>query len=448
MNKKQIALGVALLLTLLSACGQGVSGEQAPTPTPLPTPVAVEKPTYTVQQGTVVKTLEFTGRVGPVDEQELFFKTSGYVRSVFVGRGDQVQAGDLLAELEIGDLENQLAQAQVALQTAETTLSKAEQDIEDALAEAEITAEKARIRLEQAQAADLNSPVTIAGVRLEQARTSLATAQTKYDQAWDSARDWELYMTDPTGTPPVTGPSLKDQLESEREFTEIALENAEASLEIAQAEYNQAISSRTSHGYDLEVLVQDLALAEQRVEQLARGVDPLLALNVEKAQLDMARIQAQMQDAQLVAPFDGQILSLNIQDGSLVEGFKTALILGDPSQLEITAQLGSEEMDELSVGQIATIRLRSRPEADLSGSVRQLPYPYSGGTGDSGDSTDTSTRISLDDTGAALELGELATVTIILEQKDDALWLPPAALRTFQGRDFVVVQEDVTASFV
>lgn len=39
-----------------------------------------------------------------------------------------------------------------------------------------------------------------------------------------------------------------------------------------------------------------------------------------------------------------------------------------------------------------------------------------------------------------LELGELASVTIVLEEKADVLWLSPAAIRTFQGRQFVVIQ--------
>ena len=34
----------------------------------------------------------------------------------------------------------------------------------------------------------------------------------------------------------------------------------------------------------------------------------------------------------------------------------------------------------------------------------------------------------------------LAMVVIVLEEKESVLWLPPAAIRTFQGRDFVVVQ--------
>ena len=39
----------------------------------------------------------------------------------------------------------------------------------------------------------------------------------------------------------------------------------------------------------------------------------------------------------------------------------------------------------MSVGQIATIQLRNRPEAALTGSVRQLPAAYSGSTISSAD---------------------------------------------------------------
>ena len=32
-------------------------------------------------------------------------------------------------------------------------------------------------------------------------------------------------------------------------------------------------------------------------------------------------------------------------------------------------------------------------------------------------------------------------MTVVLERKDDVVWLPPQAIRTFEGRKFVVVQE-------
>jgi multidrug efflux pump subunit AcrA (membrane-fusion protein) len=77
----------------------------------------------------------------------------------------------------------------------------------------------------------------------------------------------------------------------------------------------------------------------------------------------------------------------------------------------------------------------------MSGFVRQLPYPYGGGTTEASED-DTAVRIAFDDPDVPLEMGELASVVIVLEEKSDALWLPPAAIRTFQGRNFVVVQDE------
>src|SRR5512135_327159 len=138
-----------LLLFILAACSSGASDAE-PTPTPLPTPVVAEKPTYVVQRGLVTKSLEFTGRVGPVKQQDLFFRTDGFVRSVKVERDDQVKAGDLLADLEIGDLENQLAEAQLKLKEAERTSSTA-------LADAETDLKKAQLQLQKKLSENLNS---------------------------------------------------------------------------------------------------------------------------------------------------------------------------------------------------------------------------------------------------------------------------------------------------
>ncbi|UCG24697.1 MAG: biotin/lipoyl-binding protein, partial [Chloroflexota bacterium] len=160
-----IAVAILLLMTACSLGEQGASSSA--TPTPLPTPVVPEKPLYTVEQGTVVKTLEFTGRVSPVLEQELFFKSDGFIADVFFARGDQVNEGDLLAELEIGDLQNRLAQQQLALQTAEITLAKAEEATADQLLEAEINLEKLNLQLEREQANPGSGRPIAAGVSLQ-----------------------------------------------------------------------------------------------------------------------------------------------------------------------------------------------------------------------------------------------------------------------------------------
>jgi len=495
-------------LLLLTACGRG--GGAQPTPTPFPTPVVPEKPTYTVQRGAVVKTLEFRGRVSPVTEQELFFKTDGYVRAVHVAQGDLVETGDLLAELEIGDLENQLAQVQVALQTAELQLSQAEQENADALAEAEINLHRAEVRLRQAEQenADVLAEARIAlekatlaqelegPTEADIAQGAVDSAQAQLEQLlagpdeqsveiarlnWELARNtlWQLQLERDAikgrdGVPRYQ----KAQADAAVSAAEISALIAQLQYElagkgatdeaigVAQAALRQALTqaraAESSHRYTLRLQAKEVELAELRVDKLERGVDPLLAQeaelaglrvatlergvnpllaqDVERARIDLQRIQGQIEDARLVAPFDGRILSLNIRQASLAIAYKSALILGDPGALEITADLGADKLTQMSVDQAATIRLLNRPEQDWSGHVRQLPYPYGGGAGQQTDG-DKATRIALDDPDVTLEIGELATVTILLEQKDDVLWLPPAAIRSFQGRNFVVIQE-------
>lgn len=416
-----LCVHLCLLFFLLSACSNG--GAQ-PTPTPFPTPVVAEKPLYTVQRGTVVTTLEFRGRVSPVTEQELFFETDGYVKTVYVAQGDVVQADDLLAELEVSDLENQLAQAEVALGTAELRLSQAEQENADALAEACIALEQARLRLAQSQAQDVDSDVTIAYVSLTQAQQAEADAEREYYESVERHEQWGEW-----GEPQASVDAYKR-----------AWDQARDNLTTAQARYHQAVTARDNVTYTLQLQTKEVELAELRVEKLERGIDPLLRQEVEKARLDVKRLQDRIADARLVAPFAGRVLSLDVRAGDLAAAYKTALVLGDPGALEITADLSAAELSQMSIGQAATVRLLNRPDQDYAGHVRQLPYPYGGGAG--GETDDSAARIAPDDPTVALEIGELATVVIFLEQRDDVLWLPPAAIRSFQGRDFVVIQDD------
>ena len=209
---------------------------------------------------------------------------------------------------------------------------------------------------------------------------------------------------------------------------------------------------------DLESAQLDLRKAELNLAKVQRGVDPLLALDVRSAELEIADIERKIADAQLIAPFGGEVLRIDIKPGDSAQGFDVVMVLAEPGLLEISADLTTEQLNDMSVGQPAAISLRNRPEDELRGYVRQLPAGYSGSTV-SGDD-DSSVRIAFGsgppidggsasdggDTGVItleipnLEIGELATVQIILEEKDGVLYVPPAAIRSFQGRDFVVVR--------
>jgi len=108
----------------------------------------------------------------------------------------------------------------------------------------------------------------------------------------------------------------------------------------------------------------------------------------------------------------------------------------------VSADLSNDQLKEMTEGQKAAVILATNPERNWTGTVRLLPYPYgTGGSLEGSASTNNATRISLEGDVSELRLGDLVRVTIVLEEKDDALWLPPTAIRTFQGRTFVIVQD-------
>ncbi|MBN1812275.1 MAG: biotin/lipoyl-binding protein [Anaerolineae bacterium] len=416
--KWAIVLLIALAVLVGCTCAPAQGGDA--TPTPIATPVVPDKPTYVVQRGEVAKVLEFTARVSPISEEELFFRVSGYVGEVFVERDDWVKAGDLLAELEVSDLKNQLLQAEAALGS---TISSNEQQI----AEAQASLRTAELNLAIAEASDPAPQIVFAEVSLERARMSLADAQEAYNEAWDAARDWELNVK-----------WRKAGLEAERESTERGLKEAQLSLRVAEADYQQALQNLQVHAYNVQIREQEVALVQLRLEKLESG------LAIEEMRLNVERLKAQLDDARLIAPFDGQVLLVTTAEGRAVTAYKPVMVVANVDALEVSTQLDADEMEELQEGMEVICEPVGRPGQEFAGYIRRLPYPYGGGSivGTTEDE-DQSTRIALeqDPEELGLELDDRVHVTVVLERKADVFWVPPQAISQFEGRRFIVIQD-------
>src|SRR5260370_33349192 len=109
-----LSLLAVLGLGLASCTGNVPPGPNSGNPqqvasvTPIPTAPSVARPTYIVQRGDVQNIYDATGRWQPRDQTQLSFAIAGTVRRVQVKRGDTVQKGQLLADFQIGTLEEQL----------------------------------------------------------------------------------------------------------------------------------------------------------------------------------------------------------------------------------------------------------------------------------------------------------------------------------------------------
>ena len=152
-----------ILVLFLAGCGSSVNGRDRRTgntgePTPIPTAVVAARPTYEVARGEVIYDTQFPGRVAPTVEQALAFTQDGVVKEVYVRAGQQVQAGDLLAELDTADWEAQLVLAQAALDIAQAQLDASQREIAQTRQEAELRRDLAQLDLDYAVAQAGDTP--------------------------------------------------------------------------------------------------------------------------------------------------------------------------------------------------------------------------------------------------------------------------------------------------
>jgi multidrug efflux pump subunit AcrA (membrane-fusion protein) len=219
---------------------------------------------------------------------------------------------------------------------------------------------------------------------------------------------------------------------------------AQKQLEIAQIRLDGVDADRNSTHAEVEAQRKAVELAEIEVERIGNEVSPLLTGDLERAAYAVEKLNQTIAESQIVAPFDGMLLSLTLTPGQAVTAYAPVATLADPKQLEISANILSDQLQLLAEGMAVTMELASRPGQKLDGAVRRLPYPYgSGGSGQTLEEKDKSTRVTVDATAeeAGFALGDLVNVTAIIERKDSVVWVPPQAIRNFNGRRFAVVQD-------
>ena len=349
------------LLFILTSCAiRPVTEPRRPDPanepTPVPTAEAIEKPTYTVETGTVDSQFIISGRIAPVQQTPILFPLGGQLVELAVQQGDQVAAGDVLARLDTADLEQQLSSAQANLDLANAQLAAVEANLANARQRAEIGYDRVKLRLDYA---------------IEQA-----------------------------GETP----------------------SAEEALQIS-------------------LLGLELDLAQLTLDELETAVDPALAVEITRAELVVSEIQATIDASTLIAPSAGEMLSVNVRENDFVTAENLFGIIADLTDLEVNINMVLCDMRDLAEGMRATAVIANRPGDPFEMTVRQLPYPY--GSGNQTEEEDCSVKVAFNDPAEAAQFqpGDRATLVITIDERENVLWLPPAAVREFNGRSFVVIQE-------
>ena len=85
-------------------------------------------PVVKVQRKSLASTLEISSEFQPFQEIDVFAKVSGYVQKLYIDYGTHVKQGQLLAVLEIPELQQQLLQDEASARRADQDVSRAREE--------------------------------------------------------------------------------------------------------------------------------------------------------------------------------------------------------------------------------------------------------------------------------------------------------------------------------
>lgn len=253
----------AIAITVMVGCAQEeptVHTKQKRKPVPVRTVSAVETE---IQQTTMQP-----ATVHPFYRAEVRARISGYVGKVHADIGDFVQAGDVLAVIEVPEMSKQRQVIQARIGRQESEEARAEAGIQ--LAEANVLA--ARARLKQTRSELSSAEAELAALDAEFARTSdLVERRSLESRVLDEVR------------------KKRDSARARREAMASAIVSAEADVTVAEAKLSAARA-------DLKAAVAETGITRSQLEEL----DVL------------------MEYATLKAPFAGIVTARTVSPGDLV----------------------------------------------------------------------------------------------------------------------------------
>lgn len=383
--------------------------------------------TGVVSSVTVTDTIETSGSLSADKLASLKWGTGGVVEKVNVKVGDKVKINDVLASLRLDSVSSEIVAGQSDLATAQRDLQEL-LDSNTSLAQAQLDVINARADLETAQ----NNWDGIAYPRATDALIKNTQAK-----IWDAqkrltiaSKKYREVQNDPDGTPDKTAALLE-------------LTNAQLSYNDLISLYNWYTGKPTAEDYDktkakLEVARAALEDARRKRDNVKSGADPL---KIAAAQGKVDAAQATVNLMYVIAPFDGEIISVQAGVGNSAAKDDSAVEIVDRKTLKIETLVDESNISSVKIGNPAQISFDSLPGVVLTGKVSGINRIGQTVNG----LVKYTVVVSVDPTDKGVLFGATANVVITTGAPHKSLAVPVlAVLNDSQGEYILVISADGT----
>jgi HlyD family secretion protein len=391
--------------------------------------------TSRVRQGDLIIYASGSGTLIVGEEVELGFGTSGTVAELNIQVGDKVQAGDVLAvQADRDQLEANVASDELAVRNAQQALDDVYENADMVAAQAQIELAEAKDALEDAE---YTWYVQQEGNRASQSTIDAAKAELVLaDQRLEKAREeYNLYYGRPKDDPA-------------RALATTKLASAQKSYDAALRNLNWYLGHPTDTQQallDAEVALAmaQLSQAERNYERVKDGPDPdevaKADLELINAKAKLAVSQSNLDEAIVMAPVNGTILTVTADAGQNVSG--TFITMADLSQLYLEIFLDETDMSSVNVGYEVEVIFDALPDLIFTGHVTQVdPSLYR-----SGMVSAVRGIVMMDESVSAADrllIGMNASVDVIAGRAEAVPLVPVEALRELSPGEYAVFVQD------
>jgi multidrug efflux pump subunit AcrA (membrane-fusion protein) len=387
----------------------------------------------TVQRGNLTVDITASGNLAYSHQENLAFETSGTVEQILVQAGDSVKEGQVLAQLDTTSLEQAVTAAERAVNSANVSLEQATNDYYKLI---------------------LPNVFQTYQFILPDATTNIDFAQQRIKEAIAENQK-----------------GLTSQQYSMGDIDRLLKETRDL-LSTVKTELGWFLIPSTSLDY------WTLRAAQIKVDTAQSTLDSQNdALNEAKDNLTKAAV---------VAPFDGLITSVNVAGGDEVQKGTVAVVIADPTKFETEIMVSETDVFQVQDGAEATVQVDAMPAIVLPAKVTHIsptatiqqgvvnygvkievqsleavaterqasqamtppagmelpegmtPPTGMGGASEQGNAATSQTSAATLD-NVQLREGLTVTVSVILQQKNNVLLVPYAAITRQGGQSYVQV---------
>ena len=297
-------------------------------------------------------------------QSNLAFQVSGRVKTVFFDEGQAVEKNQVLAMLDQEEFKAQRDQARSEWVRSQENLKQLETllELNRKVLPAEVEKAKAAVQALQSQLAELKAGYRVQEV--EQARYAYEQAQFALEEARKDKIRYERLF------------ERKIIAEKDKDTVDLKYETALKEYERAKKAYELL-----QEGYRKESIEAARAkLAEGRAA-LKQATDNLKKIEVTESEVEGARAQVQSAKAafelaeirltytELRAPFNGILVSRNVEPGEVVTPGQEVISLSDLSQVDLKVFVDETEIGKVRPGQQVDVKIDTFPSKTYTGQV-------------------------------------------------------------------------------